>query len=91
MKPIVRYAEAEMSDAFPIWNGLKQGDALPPLLFNFALECTMKKVLENQEVMDLNETHQILAYVDDVSILGENINTVKNKEALLEGCTEVSL
>jgi hypothetical protein len=27
-----------LSDRFPIQNGLKQGDALTPLLFNFALE-----------------------------------------------------
>jgi len=27
-----------LSDAFPIQNGLKQGDALSLLLFNFALE-----------------------------------------------------
>ena len=27
-----------LSDMFPIRNGLKQGDALTPLLFNFALE-----------------------------------------------------
>jgi negative regulator of genetic competence, sporulation and motility len=27
-----------LSDNFPIQNGLKQGDALSPLLFNFALE-----------------------------------------------------
>jgi hypothetical protein len=27
-----------LSDEFPIQNGLKQGDALSPLLFSFALE-----------------------------------------------------
>jgi hypothetical protein len=27
-----------LSDSFPFQNGLKQGDALTPLLFNFALE-----------------------------------------------------
>ena len=27
-----------VSDSFPIRNGLKQGDALSPMLFNFALE-----------------------------------------------------
>jgi hypothetical protein len=27
-----------LSDAFPVQSGLKQGDALLPLLFNFTLE-----------------------------------------------------
>jgi hypothetical protein len=30
-----------LSDSFPIQNGLEQGDALSPLLFNFALEYTI--------------------------------------------------
>jgi hypothetical protein len=33
------------SDKFPIQNGLKQGDALSPLLFNFALVCAIRGVL----------------------------------------------
>ena len=32
-----------MSDRFPIRNGLKQGDALTPILFNFALEYAIKE------------------------------------------------
>jgi len=32
------WAGKNLSDMFPIRNGLKQGDALSPLLFNFALE-----------------------------------------------------
>jgi hypothetical protein len=30
-------------DTFPVQNGLKQGDALSPLLFNFALEYVIRK------------------------------------------------
>jgi hypothetical protein len=34
-------------EMFPIRNGLKQGDALTPLLFNLALEYAIKRVQEN--------------------------------------------
>jgi hypothetical protein len=35
-----------LSDSFPIQNGLKQADALSPLLLNFALEYAVRKVQE---------------------------------------------
>jgi hypothetical protein len=37
-----------LSDNFTILNGLKQGHALAPLFFNFALKYGIRKVQENQ-------------------------------------------
>jgi len=81
-----------VSHRFPIRNGLKQGDALLPMLFNFALEYAIRRVQVNQDGLKINGTHQLLAYADDVKILGGSIHTLKeNVEALVAATREIGL
>jgi hypothetical protein len=83
-----------LSDNFHIQNGLrvKQGGALSPLLFNFALEYAIMNIQENQVGLKLNETHQLLIYADGVNLLGDNIHTIKrNTGTLIDASKEVGL
>jgi len=81
-----------VSDRFPISNGLKQGDVLTPMLFNFALGYSIRRVKVNRDGLKLNGTHQLLAYADDVNILAGSIHALKeNAEALVAATRENGL
>jgi hypothetical protein len=76
---------------FPVKNGLKQGDALSPLLFNFALEYVIRRVQVNQDDLKLNVTHRLLVYADDVNIVGGCVHVKKNTEDLVGAIKEIGV
>jgi len=47
-----------VSDRFPIRNGLKQGEVISPLLFNFALEHAISGVQVNFKYLGTTLTNQ---------------------------------
>jgi hypothetical protein len=57
-----------LPEKFPIQNGLKQGDALSPLLFNVTLEYFIRNIQKNESGLELNGTHQLLVYSDDFNL-----------------------
>jgi hypothetical protein len=68
-------------DIFLIQNGLKQGDALSSLLFNFALEYAVRKIQETHMGLKLNESTD-----DSIDASKENgleVNTEKTMCMLL--------
>jgi hypothetical protein len=81
-----------LSDTFPVKNDCKQGVALPPLLFNFALGYAISTVHANQEGCKLNGTHKLRVYADAVNILGGSIHAIKKyTETLVVASKEIGL
>jgi hypothetical protein len=56
------------------------------------LEYAIRDVQDNQVGLKLNGTDQLLAYVDDVNLLGDNIDTIdRNTKTLTDASKEVGL
>ena len=77
---------------FPIRKRLKQGDALSPFPFSFALQYAITRAQVNQGGLQINGTHQLLVYANDVNILEGSVHTTKkNTEALQVRSKEIGL
>ena len=62
------------------------------MLFNYALEYTIRRAQVIQDGLKLNSTHQLLVHADDVNILGGSVHTIKKKaEALVVSSKEIGL
>jgi len=75
-------------DMFHIRNGLRQGDSLSPLLFNFVLEYAIRMVKVNQDGLK----HTSLWFMPTmlIYVLGGSVHTIKkNTEAVLVGSKEI--
>ena len=58
-------------------NSLTQGEVLPLLLFYFTLEYAISKMQKTNLGLDITGNHQVLAYPDDVSLVGHYIRTLE--------------
>lgn len=65
-----------LSHTFKIENGLRQGDAMSPVLFTLALESVIRKVPRTED-LTLKDGNIILAYADDIIIIGKTQEEVK--------------
>jgi hypothetical protein len=60
--------------------------------FQLCFSTVIRKVKENQERLELNGTHHLLVYADDVNMMSENAFTIKeNAVAQLEASKGVVL
>ena len=81
-----------MTEEFAINIGLRQGDALSTQLFNAVLEKVMRHIQINKGGSIYTRTLQILAYADDVNLIGRSTGRLKDAVVQMEeGANEVGL
>ena len=79
-----------MPGVFPIHCGLKQGGVLSLLLSIVTLVYVITRVQENRTRFELNGKHQLLVYADDVNLLGENLQIVReNTEIFIKASKDI--
>ncbi|XP_054719192.1 uncharacterized protein LOC129228537 [Uloborus diversus] len=79
---------SEVSEVLYTERGLRQGDSLSCILFNLALEKVIRDSSINTRATILQRTIQILAYVDDIDIVGRRKQDVIEAFVALENAAK---
>ena len=62
------------------------------MLFNFALEYAIRRVQENRIGLELNGKHQLFDCADEVNVVGENLQTAREKtEIFIKASKDIGL
>jgi hypothetical protein len=75
----------DCSEPFETRQGLRQGDKLSTLLFNVVLEVIVRRTNLQTTGTIYNKETQLLAYADDIDIVGRSQSAVRNAYLALEG------
>jgi hypothetical protein len=74
----------DCSESFETRQELRQGDVLSTLLFNVVLEVTVRRANLQTTGTIYNKKTQLLAYADDIDIVGRNQAAVRDAYLALE-------
>jgi hypothetical protein len=74
----------DCSESFEARQGLRQGNVLFTLLFNVVLEVIVRRANLQTTGTLFNKETQLLAYVDDIDIVGRSQSAVRNAYLALE-------
>ena len=65
-----------LTEPFSTKRGFRQGDSLSCDLFNIIMEMIMRKAAVNTTGTIFNKSHMLLAYADDIDIIGRGLRDV---------------
>jgi len=85
--------DCTLSEEFEVITGIKQGDALSPILFNIALEKVIRSVQSNKLGINIGKTTlDVLGFADDLNLVGENKEIiVRNAKTLIQEAKKIGL
>jgi len=80
------------SQFFKVATGLRQGDALSPILFNLVLEKIVREMNISEGITLGQSKIGLLVYADDIAIIGDNIEIMKTHcKKLMDAASKVGL